>query len=922
MRRSTRSLPLGTAMLLAWAAPAWAVDTSATLKGVVADSDGLPVPQAEVLLTSDAIIGDRNTLTDSEGRYRFTTLPPGEYIVTVTHPSFAPWKSGVLKVPLASTLRVNVGLAPKDSGEVITVVADSPAVDVESTQTGVVLDADFLKDIPSGRDYQSAIAISPGVVGSGNANMHGGFDTANQFYIDGVNTTDPLTNTFSMNMNYDAIDAIEVITGGMDAEYGRSLGGAVNIVTKSGGNEFEAFANAIYSDENMIIAKELDDGDDFGDFSEQQYVLNLGGPIRKDSVWFFASAQFDRLVSRISIDSEEVGRDLDRFPLVPRDWRSMYLFGKITAQPTDEHRVWLHAQADPTWIDNVLQSPYVLPSAETVQNQGGWLGSLGHQWTPGPSMILETQLYYQRSVIDYFSILWKDCENTGEYGECLDDFVGETYLGEEITEGWTGYGADDFSSGEAPYASFNVRNRVSINTALTNWFDLLGEHESKIGFQLEWLRSFYVYPGIDSGDWQFWTAGSDDPNDLDSYEPVLMQRYDNNLERTFKGRIASWYLQDVYKPHRRLTLRPGLRFDAPVLKDDRGDPIYSNMTVAPRMGLAYQLTADGKSTVHAHYGRFYDTGYLILSDLLQKESQGGGGYAWDEEAQDWADEPQYSWSSQFLAHDDLRNPYSDEFNIGYSRQVAADLGFDVTFVYEEARRFWEDDEVNLIWNEEGSNVIGYRNGTNEALYRLRTSDELFSRYTALELTLNKRFGDFWGLMASYTYSRSVGTNSADQASAYMDIPEQRKYEAGLLAYDVPHYLKMTGSYTKPDAYRIGNLEGGYVIGWDMWMRSGYPYRRLLFNDYYGSYFNFESVNDGRYRLPAFSQANLRTGLTFEAGRAKWMLGMDLFNIFNDRTITGVNTAYDPEATGEEQTFGEITSRQSPRYLQFVARGEF
>jgi hypothetical protein len=905
--------------LLALASPSWAADLNATLKGVVADTDGLPVPSAEVLLESDALLGARNTLTDDDGRYRFTALPPGDYVVTVTHPGFASWTSEEIRIDLGASVQLDIPLRSKESGEIIEVYGTAPAIDVERTQTGVVLDARYLKDLPNaGRDYQSAVTVAPGVVGGGNPNMHGSFDTGNQYYINGVNTTDPLTNTFSMNMNYDAIEAIEVITGGMDAEYGRSLGGAVNILTKSGSNEFEAYAFLLHSDENMIVAKELD-GDDFGDYASQQLVFNLGGPIIKDKVWFFGSFQGDRYITTASYDPESVGRDPDLYPLEPRNWRSIYAFGKVTAQPTPEHRVWLHMQADPTWIKNVFQDPYTMPSGEAIQNQGGWLGSLGHTFTPGSNLLLETQLYYQKSVLNFFPATWEGCDNVGDYGECLNDFE-EDLNGDGLGDSWYAWDADDFSYGTHPYASFNVRNRMSATTALTAYFDLLGEHEMKVGLQGELLRSFYVYPGLEQG-YEYWTD-TGDPLDFSTYEPVLQVRYDNNLDRTLKGFIFSAYVQDVYKPIPRLTFRPGVRLDKPILRDDLGDVIYSNMTLAPRFGAAYALTKDNKSSVHAFYGRFYDTGYLVLSDLLQKQSQGLSGYNWDAEAGDWEDEPAWSVAGQFLQHTDLRNPFSDELNLGYSRVIGEDLAFDATFIYEEARRFWEDDEVNLIWDREGSNVIGYRNGVNEAVYRLRTSDELFSRYASMEFSVQKRFSDNWTVLGSYTYSKSVGTNSADQATAAMDIAEQRQYEAGLLAYDVPHNLKLSGTYTNPEAYGIGKLDGGYVLGWNFNLRSGYPYRQLVWNDYYGSYSNYNDVNDGSYRLPAVSQLDLRSGLTWDIGRASWMVGLDIFNVFNDRAVTSVNQVFDDEAVGDEQTFGDPLDRQSPRYFQFVARAEF
>lgn len=915
-------------LLLLVGFPAHAVDLNATLKGVVADTDGLPVPNAEVRIESPELITAQNTLTDEEGRYRFAALPPGEYVVKVKHPGFAPWESGVLKVALGATISIDITLAPAGSGETITVVGSAPAVDVESVQTGAVLDADFLKNIPNARDYQSAISMAPGIVGSGNPNTHGGFDSANQFYIDGVNTTDPLTNTFSMNMNYDAIESIEVITGGMDAEYGRSLGGAFNIVTKSGGNEFEGNVFLQYGDENLIVARELE-GDQRDEYFSGQAVLNLGGPIVKDKVWFFASAQTDRFSQSISVDPA-VGRDLERFPVPPRDYRSGYLFGKVTAQPLPQHRVWVHAQGDPTVIENINQSAYALPSSELVQKQGGWLASLGHTYTPNDDLLVETQIFYSKSIIDVYSVLWKDCESWENVNDdvshqvCADDFAGTTYEGQPVTESWYGYDADDFSSGEYPYASFNRRYRSSVNTAATYWFDAFGEHEAKVGVQGEIMTSYYVYPGPTEN---YYTTDGD-PNDLESYAPALQVRYPSDWETNLTGQIASWFVQDVWHPIPSLTIRPGVRFDAPSLKNDVKDTVLSGVTVAPRFGVAYDVGGFGRTKVFGFYGRFYDTGFLGVSDLMNNKPQGYSVYSWDDETGDWATEPEYTVSGRNLVHDDIKNPYSDEYNLGVSQQVGEDWSLDVVGVYERAQNFWEDDEVNLIWNEEGTDVIGYRNGVNEALYRIRTPDDVWTKYTSLELVLTKRFSDNFGVLASYTWSRAEGTNSGDQATGVLDIPQQRKFEKGILDYDIPHYLKAAGSYSKPDVASFGRTDVGYTVGWNSWARSGYPYRRLVWNDYYQGYSNYDTEADGRYRLPMFAQTDLRALIELSVNRdddesvGGVQLGVECFNVFNDRTATGVNTAWDPEATGDDQVFGQILDRQSPRYFQFIARGEF
>ncbi len=910
--------------LVAASPPALAVELTGTIKGTVIDEDDIGVPNAAVEIQSEALMGEFTTLTDAEGRFRFSGLPPGDYTVMIAPVGSAlrPWESATIKVRQGSSLQVEAVLQAKTADEEITVYGDAPVVDVESTETGVVLDAEFLRDVPNGRDYLSAISVSPGVVGGGNVNAGGAFDTSNQFYVDGVNTTDPLLNTFSTNLNYEAIESIQIMTGGMDAEYGRSLGAAVNVVTKSGGNDFEGLALMEYSDDKMVLAKPLE-GDSDDSFLEEQLVLNLGGPILKDKVWFFTSFQGDRSIRATSIDFEEIGRDPELYPMEDRNWRSFYLMGKVTAQPVPAHRLHLMLNTERTRIDNVEQNAYTLPSGELSVDQGGFLITLGHLFTPTSSLQVNSQLYYQGSYLDYFPTMWRDCQSFDEDGVCEDTFGDVDGDGIDDDHGFFGYGAGDFSYGAYPYAGYSRRPRMSANTKATLFGDLLGEHEVSIGAQFEWLTAFQQYPGIDKarGGYEFWT-NTGDPADIGSYEPALKVAYDNDLESNLTGSLTSWYVQDVYKPHSRLTIRPGLRFDHANMRNELKESVYSSLVVAPRLGVAYDLSGSGRTSLWGHYGRFFDSGFLIIADLLRARSQGLAGYGWDADTEDWSPNPSWTVADSFLALDDINNPYQDAYQVGISHQVGPTWGVSGAFIYKESHRFWEDDEVNLIWDEDGTGVIGYRNGVNEAIYRLRTPDESFTQYTSVQLSFTKLYSDNWAMLGSYTWSHAYGTQSGDQATGALDIPEQRQYEVGLLDHDVPHYLKLQGSYRDPDLYQIGALEGGWLVGWDFFMRSGYPYNKVVWNDYYEGYSNYIEPQDGRYRLEAVANMDLRAGLLFTVGRARWDLTGTVYNLFNSRAITSVNQEYDPEALAEDQTFGQVLDRQRSRRLQIMLRGEF
>ena len=245
-----RSLLLlaGCLLLLALPSPATA-QNAAGLRGVVLDKDGSPVVSARVSITNTATGVSQGAITDAKGEFRVAPLPPGRgYVIKVEFPGLATVSIPDVEVTAGRMTSVPVTLRPDtEMREHVKVVGTSEVVNPEQTTTQTNFSAEFIDALPIlGRNYQDVLSLAPGVSdtdGDGNPNIHGARDTDVITLVDGVSTTDPYTGKVGQQLNIDSIQEIEVKTSGATAEFSRGQGGFVNIVTKSGGNEFEGRAS-------------------------------------------------------------------------------------------------------------------------------------------------------------------------------------------------------------------------------------------------------------------------------------------------------------------------------------------------------------------------------------------------------------------------------------------------------------------------------------------------------------------------------------------------------------------------------------------------------------------------------------------------------------------------------------------------------
>ena len=311
------SLLLLLCILLLGTGLVWASITG-SISGIVTDSSGSVMPDATITATNTQT-GIRSVVkTDGKGFYNLPDLAVGTYNLQVEQKGFKTFEKDGIVIDANAAIRVDVQLEVGTIAEKITVSADAVHVESQSTQMGEVITGQKITSVPlNGRDFTNLLALQPGVVpnayaaqgtgmkdrevgggnlNSGNQSINGGREASNGFMVNGANVEEGKDNGTAVIPNLDSIDEFRIITNNFDAEYGNYSGGQVNVVTKSGtnsyhGSAFEFLRNTVFDARNFFDASNSP-----GQFNQNQFGGTLGGPVKKDKVFFFTDYQGTRTV--------------------------------------------------------------------------------------------------------------------------------------------------------------------------------------------------------------------------------------------------------------------------------------------------------------------------------------------------------------------------------------------------------------------------------------------------------------------------------------------------------------------------------------------------------------------------------------------------------------------------------------------------
>jgi hypothetical protein len=581
------------------AAAAQGVQTG-ILRGIVRDTQQLPVPGATVTITSPAMQGARSMVTGRDGAFVFRLLPAGTYEMRVELAGFRTVGATVI-VPLGGVGEQNAELQPAAATADVVVRAEAPPL--ATPFVGLNIGHDEVERLATSRNLQGIATLSPGVNENtpnfGQLSINGAFGFDNLFMVNGVDVNDNIFGNPQSLFIEDAIEETQVITSGVPAEYGRFTGGVVNAITRSGGNIFSGsfrvnLTNPSWTDETPF---EKDNGISRASTLNRNYEWTLGGPVVHDRLWFFtAGRRADLTNSNTFAVTGSPYRENDD------NWR---LEGKLTGTIKPGHTAQFGFLNNHRTIENT-------PSFESLSID---LASLTTQKLPN---------WYAFG--NYRGVLRDNLLVEGQFTERRFTFNGVGGTDTAIRESPFFTLTQDTAQYNAPYFDATDpegRNNREFTASVSYYLNGAGRHELKAGS--EWYRSQNTGGNSQSAtsyvfDADYLTDANGDPV-LDSegrLQPVFVPIDPSDqdvaatlLENWIPVRGAtlnvdnnSFYAQDHWIITRKVSADVGLRYER-VRSEATGNIVgVDTDTLVPRLALSFDPKGDGQYVLHTTYGHY------------------------------------------------------------------------------------------------------------------------------------------------------------------------------------------------------------------------------------------------------------------------------------------------------------------------------
>jgi hypothetical protein len=953
--------------------PAAAQITPGRLTGLVTDAQSAVLPGVTVIATSPALIGSQTTVTQADGRYLFPALPTGTYTLTYELSGFQKLTRENIQVSTGQTISVDAALPIASLAESVTVSAASPVVDVTSTKVGNHLKGEALIAVPNSTDVWGALSEAPGIrlqgfdVGGSHKSQQSGYESfgiQNQAKVvsDGIDHTEGIGGT-GFYEDYFANEEVSVGALGSDVEM-NSPGASIVTTIKSGGNTFKGLEHLSYEPDSFVGSN-----GDVADVAKRGYVcppngagvpqcnnpnllfweghLDLGGPVMKDKVWFYAAYNHFKIDKQVAGVAQNVATDLG-------------VFDNVTSKGTGK-----------------------------ISKNNTVIGYFQRGRKQKPKRGLST-LVPPESILAQDSVSWM---YKGEWQSVLSDRAFLTVNVGRSTLGWPMVTAVDSAvqppnqfrgDGSIKGAGWNAfnsnRSKPQVKAQSTYYLPgKAGGHDFKFGF--ESLHDWYRL-GINgqSGTYRISYPGtSAAPGNADRIRFADVGAYsdfDNGWKTAANiDQHYAFYGQDRWAPTNRLSITAGLRIDYqdlsytdghrkpvvstattaaqvgdggrifPAETNVTGASLLTNTDLAARIGASYSLDRKGQSVLKAFYGRYYNN----LADSFSAANPGGTNYV-EYGFNDANRNGKYDGVSELGAYrtriggadapvnPDMKTGHTDEYSVTYERQFWGESSIRGTYVRKNQKDFVPYYATPIVTAWLGHLTVPKTASVGGVVYNLvdvpdSLADDTGTEYTnypdsdfkydTIEFAFKKRFGSRMFFQASADYqwrdelrtadltspASSTSPLSTDPIGVFPQISVNPN--AGNRQQTTMYHAQLAGRYTLP--YEIG-------IGVNYRFQSGFPYALIApdgavplnvcnFNC------SFFTQNLDANRSETVNLFNIRFDKSIPIqGRYKASIMLDIYNLMNSDPVTNFNLNVTAPRT--------VIAVLDPRVFQLGFRFEF
>jgi outer membrane receptor protein involved in Fe transport len=894
---------------------AWAQSDTGSVDGRVFDESKAAVPGATITARNQATGLTRSITTTASGTFRIVSLPAGTYEISAELTGFGRQVRKDVAIQVGTTPTVDFTMSVSNQTETVEVVGNSALIQTSTSDVGQVITETLVDNLPlNGRKFQDLSLLVPGTRSSnyydptktevGGISYGGATGRSVVINVDGGDNNDGVVRGLLQQISNDAIQEFKVTTQRYSAEFGRSTGGVVNVITKSGTNDFHGTAFLFARDQRLNARTYFEEQTDSEkpDFDQQQFGGSLGGPIAKDQAHFFAAYEYNRRNQSDTVFTNGVlPSEEGQFE---KPFRNHLFTGKLDFRLNDNNNTIVRYSLEDNKRENDFAGGNLL-----ISN-----GALNTNKTH--SAIAKNTTVLGNSKVNEFLVLFQRFEN--------NITANDNSIPQVVTPDFTA-GANANTPQQTIQKRWQVRNDFSFRKE--GWG---GDHDFKVGAEL--LASHYggfFIPTL----YGYFNFGSSIPgaNSVDAYL--------NSVADTFTGSAGTneanddWtyvagYIQDDWKPTPRLTLNLGLRYEIQTGPYDNKfrsvgkDVLAANgfgsemktdkNNLGPRVGFAYDVNGDAKMVVRGGWGMYYDeifqniTLYEAWSDPatpLNFVSSSPSAwtpafYAANRDAiRNAFIDPSFAGQQIRLTAPDLVQPYAHHANFGFSMAPGKNVAFDVDYVYAAGKQEVHRWDVNTAQNVSSRISPTGTFDTSHARYVVQ-GNRGHSTFHGVYLTAKARTAKLSGL-ATYTWSKAKNIAN-DFGSRPSDITNADwETDFGPTPNDVRHRVTAAFVYSLPANFQVSS---------SFQFNTGKPYNALAGLVGLRSAVRAVDPSTGQpfprnsFTGPDFMSWDMRLSKIFSLGQARsFELLFEVFNLTDHVNLSG-----DPG-------FGFINNYNSPNF---------